>query len=87
MDHAGSRLQGRLAGGLSDREELIRIYRRRAQRDVKIPAGTAELVHQLEREPDSRVVLFAITDGPEVIYVFARNDLSSLIGCIAGERP
>src|SRR5579859_7413141 len=52
MAHFGGDLsQVRLAGGYSDREALMRIYRRRARRGGELPAGTNEFVHQLELEP------------------------------------
>lgn len=86
MTHVGgAQARVRLAGGLSDREQLMRIYRRRVIRGGELPAGTGELLHQLERETDSQVALFAITNGPEVVYVFARKNLTSLIGCIVGK--
>jgi hypothetical protein len=74
----------RLAGRSSDRKELLRIYRRRARRGQGAPPGTEELVHQLEQEPGSQVVLFAIEHESGLMYVFARSDLKSLIGCIVG---
>lgn len=76
----------RLVGQVSDCKELLKIYRRRARRGRGVPPGTEELVRQLEREPESQVVLFAITREPELMYVFARDGLASLVGCIVGRR-
>jgi hypothetical protein len=77
----------RLAGGSTDRENLLRIYRRRARRadpDGRLPAGTKELVRQLEQEVESAIALFALRSEAEVAYIFAREDLRSLVGCVVG---
>ena len=77
----------RLAGGSTDRESLLRIYRRRARRadpDGRLPAGTKELVRQLEQEIEPGIALFALGDEDEIAYIFAREDLRSLVGCVVG---
>jgi hypothetical protein len=78
----------RLVGHSTDREQLLRVYRRRARRadpDGRLPAGTKEIVRQLEQEVESEIVLFALVDEAEVAYIFAREDLRSLVGCVVGK--
>ena len=74
-----------LSGGLVDREELTRIYRRRSRREGDLPAGTRELARQLEQEREPWVALFAISLGSDMLYVFARMDRRSLICCVVGQ--
>ena len=81
----------RLAGRSTDREHLLRIYRRRmrsAGLSGQLPAGTQELVQRLEveAEAESEIALFTLESDTEVVYIFAHRDLKSLVGCLAGER-
>jgi hypothetical protein len=81
-------LSSLLVGSSTDREQLLRIYRRRAQRalpDGRLPDGTHELVRQLEHETGSEIVLIALSSEVQFAYIFARRDLRSLVGCVVGE--
>lgn len=76
-------------GRSSDRDYLVRTYLRRLRRADEIrskPVGTEKLVEELEREAAPEVLLFTIENDTEIIYVFARVDLKSLLGCVVGQQ-